>query len=494
MSVRGFVRNRRNNGFSTLIGPQELSLFTLSVVGAISAGVMTSALPPRAALLATFGLLGVLSILLLLIKGGTRPVASVALMVATGALAMNGLRINGSITIADVFLLGAGAILLPGLAIRAKQKLMAVQPLVTGTLLISFGGLIGSVVGPDPAASLNNVLLFTVAAVLMSVILASWEPTVTEIVRLSWLWVFSASISSLVALGETDEFRYGRADGLTNHQNHLALTCVLALGPLMALTLHARGIMRWIGIACGVALTGGLLVSGSRAGFLGLMVTLAAMAVLSRQKRVAAGVIGGAILGVVALSSPVVKLPKGNALARLLGSGEGGVQSGVVQSNEGRLERFREALNVAMENPLTGVGFEHAREAHNIYIQLWSSAGILGIIGLALVIRAVLSAPVSNFMHPKSSGDPTALILLLGFSASFIGYLAAGTFQNALWNRYIWLIPTLAVILAPHALRYRQVWDPGADRGTKLSHPKAGIAHSANSANHLQSDEVKRPR
>ena len=52
--------------------------------------------------------------------------------------------------------------------------------------------------------------------------------------------------------------------------------------------------------------------------------------------------------------------------------------------------------------------------------------------------------------------DPS-VVIATGFAISFLGFLAADTFQNALWERYVWFVPALiGVIRLPETVRLRE--------------------------------------
>lgn len=409
----------------------------------------------------TIGLVGLIAVVvvtvLILAWRGTRELASVALSAAALTVGMNGVRLTTSIALSDLFFLAAAGLLLPSVIFpEGQRRLEAAGPLLRGAVLVILGGIAGSMFAANPVGSLAQLIRFMVAAMVVPVIFALWKPSLAEIRRIAWLWTLSVSASAMIAIRESGSFYQGRADGLTNHPNHLALTCVMAIGPALTLTLLARGVGRWFGLGCCAALAGALLVSGSRAGIIGCAMALLTLTILSRRAAIAGWITAGACASLLVLASGVVPLPSGNAFARLLGSEDRTVTQGAANSDADRLERLRTALDHALSNPVTGHGFEDALIAHNILLQIVVSAGLLGLIGFIVIIAAVLKPAYRCFVSRAPSSDP-AVLLLFGFSASYIGYLTTGMLANALWDRYIWLTPSIILVLAPYALKRASV-------------------------------------
>jgi hypothetical protein len=112
---------------------------------------------------------------------------------------------------------------------------------------------------------------------------------------------------------------------------------------------------------------------------------------------------------------------------------------GVLASNLGRQERLSEEIEGIKQNPLVGQGFGQALDAHNLILQLWGASGIAGVIGLAHLIAIFVVCPsVQIAKDPLNHHD-----LLIGLVSGFAGFLVADFFQNALWERYFWIYPSL---------------------------------------------------
>ncbi|MGH2561661.1 MAG: oligosaccharide flippase family protein, partial [Thermomicrobiales bacterium] len=443
----------RPSGWHAPARGASLVLIAVAVAGAAGVGAALVYLPLALAGGLVVAVAGCLIAVFVLHRWGTRGLSSAALAAAVVTLAWNGVRLGASVALSDLFFLLAALVLLPGLVVRGGQERLApVRWLVGGALLIVVGGLLGSMFAANPSASLAQLIRFSIASILVPILFAFWSPSVVELRRIAWLWVCSVTVSALVAILEMGNFYHGRADGLTNHPNHLALTCVMATGPAIALTLLSRGLGRWIGVGCGLTLAAGLLISGSRAGLAGIGMTLIAMAAFTKRAEIAAGIAAAFFAGTGLIVTGVVNLPAGNALARLFGSEDRTVVQGVFASDEMRQDQFQQGLDRVLANPFTGVGFEDALASHDIYLQLWSSAGVLGLAGILTIAVVLLNVPARTLLARGALATPPPMMLLLGFGASFFGYLVTGLFHNALWDRYLWLTPALIAVLTPHAV------------------------------------------
>lgn len=440
-------------GMLKRIFPQLLGCVAVGAAGTAGAGLVQVSPRESIALVAMATIL--VGAALILARWGSRGLSALALYAAALTLGMNGIRVSTSVTLGDLFLLAAALTLLPAIIFQVgQQQLATVKPFLRGTALIIAGGTAGSFFASDPIESFSQLFRFSVAAMLVPVVFALWSPSVLEIRRVTWLWVFSVSLSSLVAVTERGEFLQGRADGLTNHPNHLALSCVMAIGPAVALTLLERGTMRWFGAACSSAMGLGLLISGSRAGILAWAITIVVLAVVLQRAAVVAGIIAAGVASAVVLGSGVIPFTSGNALTRLFGSEDQAVSQAIVDSNTGRQQALIATINQILHNPWTGVGFQDALYAHNIFLQVLASAGILGLVGFLMIITSVVNISLKSFSARVPIADPVAMLLLIGFSAGYAGYIANGIFSNALWDRYIWLTPGMVAVLTPHAIGY----------------------------------------
>ena len=137
-----------------------------------------------------------------------------------------------------------------------------------------------------------------------------------------------------------------------------------------------------------------------------------------------AGALGAIVLG----NRFVPNFGAGSALARLQGD------STTATSDQLRAEAFSEGTAKFLQHPLLGSGFDElALLAHNIYLQIAIGVGMIGLLAyLAVLLTTVL---------PLFRGGPLRRLGYLG-----LAYAAVGLLTNSLWDRFVWIGLSLAVL------------------------------------------------
>lgn len=356
---------------------------------------------------------------------GADRVATASMMAAAAAAPLNGVRL-GLFALVDLFLL----IALLTVCVRPPDRRdRAARPptlMVVGMALIIGGGLLSTALAVDRMASANSFIRFCLAAAVPLVVLFRWQPSAWRVRRLLGVWVASAAASGVVSLLSVGDIS-GRVSGLTTHPNHLALVSAMAAGVALAFATTARGVWRLGSAAAYVVLALAVVESGSRAGLLALLVTTAFLAGRASTSRMAVVSSGLLLLLAGGIAVGAVNLGEHNAIQRT----QGDVTSEL--SDEGRRELLEGNLDRIAANPVVGDGFATALSAHNIYLQVWASAGLLGLGGLVAVAVATVRSGWATGAAAR------ARPLALGLVAGYTSYLVAGLFQNTLWDRYLWL-------------------------------------------------------
>lgn len=383
-------------------------------------------------------------------QGRARALATLALLAGVGTFACERVKLSSRLSLSDLLLLLATLCLLPRLLGEGRDALRSGGPLLAGIGLIGAGGLLGTLAAPNLLGSLSELAGFLLLTSWLVLLTTVWQPTVREIRRLVWSFLGSVALSSLDAIYLDHGDLNGRALGLTTHPNQLAMLCVLATGPATLLVIGSRGRARAAAIAVAGILPLGLLYSGSRAGFFGYLAVLLGVIILSRRREWIVAALAGPLLAALLIASGAVRLPTPNALQRVFGSHNTLVQHSLDYSNIERRELLSVTLARIEHHPLTGEGFEYFSAAHDIYLQLWASAGLLGLAGFGLVTWRTM-APVLGAWRGevRPAADSPESLLAIGLSLGFGGFLVAGLFQNQLADRFIWLAPSLILALRP---------------------------------------------
>jgi O-antigen ligase len=342
---------------------------------------------------------------------------------------LNGLRYH-SVTLIDVLLVVAGVAV--GFDVLSGRPAVAAppRPFTVGAALIVAGGLLGTLVAPNPAASMTNLTRFTLSCVGPVLLVFAWRPDPEALRRFTWLWIAGATTSAAFALVSAGDAA-GRPKGLATHPNQLAVISSLAAALAFAAAISERRGRRWVAVAAYAVVSLAVLRSGSRAGLIALVV--AVLVVLGRTRRTRrdvrhlAGAMAGLLFVAVALlSTGSLSVGRHDAVRRFLGDRT------AVLSDEGHVALLVAGLHTAAAHPLTGAGFQDALRSHNIYVEVAASGGVAALAGLLLVMATIIRAGIGA---ERRDGE----WLTTGFVAGFAGYLVAGLFQNILWDRYLWL-------------------------------------------------------
>lgn len=322
----------------------------------------------------------------------------------------------GFVTFSDLFFVMGIGLLIPKLI---KGRANFPTPYALGALMMFSAGLVASWFANDVAISTNVLFRLVAASIFLPVAFILWNPSAKMIDGLVIVYILGQMMSVAGALVNGKDAESGRYSGFTVHFNFFALCSLQALCFGFFLLHRLRPSLRpyvWFSMAiCAF----GVLLSGSRAG-LGAMVVIALMYPFwekSGAKLIA--LICGALLMIVMFPVLAQIGGEGSALNRI-GSAQGS------SSNYLRVWLFQESWNAFVSRPWFGVGFEHALDAQNIFLQVLSSAGLIGFLGFMMMMWSI-TKPLFHLEGPMHR---------LGWGA--FAYLLQGALTASLWDRMVW--------------------------------------------------------
>jgi O-antigen ligase len=216
----------------------------------------------------------------------------------------------------------------------------------------------------------------------------------------------------------------------------------------------------WLVIALSLATS--LFLTSSRGGFLGLLV---AGTVFVYRRRGAMAALG--LVGVLVLAALPTQLGE-RAIATLTGDGGGERAAGLDASNQAHTALFWGALRMISDAPLTGVGpynfksFSAAYSgldanfiAHNTWLELAAEAGLPVLIMFLLLLRAVfrgLRRAVAVGGRGAEAREVAAWAE--GLRSGLVGFLVAGTFISAQYEKWFWLAVFVSIAMERLAARH----------------------------------------
>jgi O-antigen ligase len=337
---------------------------------------------------------------------------------------LDSLRLGGFGGAADAFLLAAFALLaLQWTATRRPLRLGPYVQTLLAALLLVVGGLVGTFFSPAATTSVANIARFTITVCGLPWAMAALVPSRRDVLRIAWAYVLGCTLSALVSMTSASPVT-GRSSGLSSHPNVLGMSSAFALLILLGLrdTLGPRRRLAALGVLA--LLLVAISRSGSRAAVVILVVGGLAYLAMSRRRRQLGVLLAAGVLLGTALLAGLYEPDQESALGRVLYRSEG-----TLRSDEGRAELAATVLERIDDNLVTGSGFALATQAHNIYLQILDTAGLIGVLAFAALIASILRAQL------RRRSDP----LVAGALAMYLGYLAAGLFSNTLWDRWLWI-------------------------------------------------------
>jgi hypothetical protein len=438
------------------------------VLASIGAGVLAATLDPSA-LWVVFAALG-LAITGILVRFRTGwgsapgyPAATFLLAVAVLSVAWIGIRGPADVPVSDLPFLAA--IPLVALALIRRE---AALPLPAWLLCVAGGLAIAALLAalfvtePPPrvltersAATLGAAasratdfaLLMRIeyALVLVPVVIGVVTDSPARARLFADLWMASATICAavgcldrLAGTGITESLVAplqgapvgDRATGLTFHPNYLGLFAAMAL-PLGIVRITQTSGPRRLGMTAATGiLTLGVQLSGSRLALVAALVGAGLLLLLVPRFRskIALGFLSCAAVAIVFL----VVAPTGQtALERL-----GGDPSAEAATRE-RQAIIEEGLEVGLEHPLTGVGFDRVLDSHSVLVQFFMAGGVVALASLALwafgICRLGWVLSRSPVLPPGSAQLAAALV------AGLSGWLITSVLSPQLAERFMYV-------------------------------------------------------
>lgn len=349
------------------------------------------------------------------------------LMLASACGPLDGLRLGGLLTAADIFY-GLGFVLLLPRRINQPISLpsgfgLAIAGLAAVTLLTT-------IASDAPGQSAHEGIRLMIAVVLLPLGLALYRPSLFRIDLLAWSYIAGEVINTVAAIVGPEA--QGRRIGLTQHPNYLGMDGTF--GCCLALYLATRPGREydkqrpWAWAAAGIC-TVCILVSGSRTALLAVFVIAIFYPIVERTFSSITILTVGGLAGVLSAAWLAETFGSGSALNRLF---HGGLSS--QYSDEARSQNFDASWAQYLKHPIWGQGF-HKNDylTHDVLLQIPLALGIPGLIFFLLLIWSLVRV---LFVGGRLKG--------LGYAA--VAYASMLPTTPAIWDRNIWSALALAVL------------------------------------------------
>jgi O-antigen ligase len=394
--------------------------------------------------------------------------------------------------------LPVGKVLLPlGILLLVRRKDLSARLAVfrtpPGTAFIVFVAMMALSVPTSmvQTQSLNAFLAFLYGPIPFVVILACAPDTVQDLATLMKAVVIAllvVGVGMLTGLGASYGDRL--AGSSTYDPNDLALVAASSFPFAVHLFRDRRRVWRVVGLGAALMLLTMVVLGASRGGVIALATVLVATLLMRSHLKLRWKVAIVPLISIALASAPSVFWER---IATL-----GDVQSDYnVNSQSGRIEIWKRGVQVLIENPLTGVGYDQfatadgtfrTREAsgdkswhtaHNAPLQVGVEIGVIGLVAFfALYVPTIRAARRARRLVKARRIDPafrrvgdTLTISLLGFGVGAL-FLSAGFSIIAMTLAAMGMAYTHLLRRAVRAAAAASA--PGRPRGSRTFAPRAG--------------------
>ena len=305
-----------------------------------------------------------------------------------------------------------------------------------------------------PKALRSAIWALLIAGILLSSVSLYQQFTGTF---LNEYWGYGQSVTSGTGTG----YRLG---GPIGDPNYYAMFLVALIPLAIERFWHEKSaflrlLSGWVVAACTLT----VLYTYSRGGFLALICTVVLFAIrFRRQLRFIPVVLSISILFVVFQFLPAKYTDRVTTLLSFLPQSGGNPLAD--SSIRGRTSANLVAIQMFVDHPIVGVGIANydsnyysyarpmgidpssvgGRQAHNLYLQIASERGLLGLLAFAILLFVTFKTILQTEVKLNNLGMEEYASLSTAISVSLVGYLVASIFLHDAYFRYFWVLIGIA--------------------------------------------------
>ena len=269
----------------------------------------------------------------------------------------------------------------------------------------------------------------------------------------------------------------GPVGGIFGNPNDLALNMVtfLPLAMVFAMSQRHSKMRRLTAAVIAALMLATIVFTKSRGGMLGAVAAITALATMGTFVRRG---FGAMTIIAVLVATPFMPQSFWDRMTTIVDEEQDAkVYTG---SREARQEVAEDGVNIFLDNPITGVGAGQFKnynpperktkwlETHNVWLQVATETGVLGLFAFAFLVFRAFSAAFGtqrrvknktwlSLMH-QANKDDTARALgehTLGLTAGLIGWAVCSLFASVAYNWTFYYV--LALLVASRELTFDQV-------------------------------------
>lgn len=364
-------------------------------------------------------------------------------------------------TVSDYFffasLLATGAAYLGN---RRPIPLVLPTTMLVGVLVYTIGALLSSVVAASPLASAaiaSRFVYLTVVWFWLGTVVLQRPSHLRTAIR---LWVFSAAITGAAALLQFffgnvipgTSIASGRMTGFSQHVNDLGGVTSIALVPavMLASGIRMRMASRILSYIPPTLIATGLMLSGAVGGMIAATSASLIWLSFSTRRHRALIMLFVAMIGLAVISEAQRGAGSQSPIDRLNAVSASRDDPGATLFS--RFDTIEGAWVSIRANPFLGVGLDQESNkveatgfpVHNLVIGPWYEAGLLGILGMIVVLSSLVTLARRTVSRSRSQDEWTVALSLY---AAFGGLLVLGTGAPVLFQRYGWVAAALLIAI-----------------------------------------------
>ena len=411
-------------------------------------------LASRGELLLTVGALCFAVLLAAVCVAGSQRIGTLAILGAMLLAPMDAVRPGSALLTFSDLAFGLGFLLLAPVILRTRAKIPA--GFTVGATVILCAAFVSALLSAAPVGHFALFARLLAAVILLPLAIGWWGPSTRLVEWMAAAYVAGQCISTAYAAVGGGLVAGGRSFGLTAHPNFLGLGSTVAIALCLFLYTRTHGWVRVPLWGAAALCSYGIVLSGSRAALMAVVVMALLFPLLERSLVSAYMLVVGGLTVGVSLTWLVEILGPTSALARLM---PGDFGAGL--SNQAREIALEIYWGRFLEHPVFGEGFTADQYlAHNVLLQFGVALGVFGTIGF-LVLMWSLARPLFNRSLP-----------LRGLSYLAIAYATVAPFTPSIWDRNIWAGLGLAILAGSRTAGDTPTTDDAADQAP------AAVAHT----------------
>jgi O-antigen ligase len=270
--------------------------------------------------------------------------------------------------------------------------------------------------------------------------------------------------SAFATISDESGYRLGGPVADPNYYAQMMLVIVpLALDRLWN---EARRIMRWLAVWALSVCSFAVLFTYSRGGFISLVIIILAMIFIYHRGELRYLIAVLTVVLFLANFLPDQFAARIRSLTELVPWASSGSANGVAQdlSLRGRTSENIVALRMFADSPILGVGIgnypllyqkyarglglefrSEVRQAHNLYLEIVSETGLLGLFSFGILIWGMFGSIWKSQKSLRQKGLFSTSHMIVAHAFGLLGFLLAAIFLHAVFFRNFWVLAGIAL-------------------------------------------------